>query len=315
MQNKTRKKQKNYLIIALASLIAFSTMAASVMSGCGEKSESGNSEATNGTQVVTQVETDVVTETIVVDKNGNPVKQNDKQNSEGNNNSGAADSNDKNGTNNNNSSGNSNNSASASNNKSSASNANNNSAGGSSSNNSKKPDSSSSDKNNANNDSDNNNNNNNNDNNSNNKLPANADKTKYCTVNGQNYLVGDTIVCKYKLTTPKKLENFEGRINYDSKYLKVNDAILEGPAELGSMLNYGIAGRINFLGTNISKGYDYRNEDKFMIVKFKVIAPGKTTFALNWRVACEFGNSNHNYIAKDGTPADGFKTTVNYSRK
>ncbi len=302
MQNKNRKKQKNYLIIALASLIAFSTMAASVMSGCGEKSESGNLEATNGTQVVTQVETNIVTETIAVDKNGNPVKQNDKQNNKGNNSSGSAVSNDKNGTNSKNSSGNSNNSASASGNKSSASNANNNSAGGSSSNNSKKPDNSSS-------------NDDNNDNN-NNEIPANADKTKYCTINGKNYLVGDTIVCKYKLTTPNKLENFEGRINYDSKYLKVTDAILEGPAKSGTnMLNYRNAGRINFNGINISRGFDYRNEDKFMTVKFRVLAPGETTFSLNWKVACELGKSNHNYIAKDGTPADGFKTTVNYTRK
>ncbi len=302
MQNKTRKKQKNYLIIALASLIAFSTMAASVMSGCGEKSESGNSEATNGTQIVTQIETNIVTETIAVDENGNPVKQNDKQNNKGNNSASAADSNDKNGTNNKNSSGNSSNSASASGNKSSASNANNNSAGGLSSNNSKKPDNSSSDD-----DYDYDNNNN--------EIPANADSTKYCTVNGQNYLVGDTIVCKYKLTTPKKLENFEGKINYDSKYLKVNDAILEGPAKSGSMLNYRNAGKINFNGINISSGYDYRNGDKFLTVKYKVIAPGKTTPSLNWKVACEFGSSNHNYIAKDGTPDKGFKTTVNYTRK
>lgn len=304
MQNKTRKKQKNYLIIALASLIAFSTMAASVMSGCGEKSESGNTNATNGTQVITQIETNIVTETIAVDENGNPVKQNNKDN----NSSGAADSNDKSDANNKTSSGNSNNGTSSSGDKASASNANNNSAGGSSSSNSKKPNSSSSN-NNTDNDSDNS------DNSDNNKLPANTDSKKYCTVNGKNYLVGDTIVCKYKLTTPKKLENFEGKINYDSKYLKVNDALLEGPAKSGSMLNYRNAGKINFNGINISSGYDYRNEDKFMTVKFKVIAPGETTFSLNWKVACEFGSSNHNYIAKDGTPADGFKTTVNYTKK
>lgn len=38
-------KKKNYcLIAALASLVAFSTMAASVMSGCGENSMSKNNK-------------------------------------------------------------------------------------------------------------------------------------------------------------------------------------------------------------------------------------------------------------------------------
>lgn len=61
-------KKKNYcLIAALASLVAFSTMAASVMSGCGENSdEQKTTEIVHETRIDTQIETKIETYTEVV---------------------------------------------------------------------------------------------------------------------------------------------------------------------------------------------------------------------------------------------------------
>ena len=61
-------KKKNYcLIAALASLVAFSTMAASVMSGCGENSdEQKTTKIVHETKIDTQIETKIETYTEVV---------------------------------------------------------------------------------------------------------------------------------------------------------------------------------------------------------------------------------------------------------
>ena len=61
-------KKKNYcLIAALASLVAFSTMAASVMSGCGENSdEQKTTKIVHETRIDTQIETKIETYTEVV---------------------------------------------------------------------------------------------------------------------------------------------------------------------------------------------------------------------------------------------------------
>lgn len=67
-------KKKNYcLIAALASLVAFSTMAASVMSGCGENSdEQKATKIVHETRIDTQIETKIETYTeVVTDAQGN----------------------------------------------------------------------------------------------------------------------------------------------------------------------------------------------------------------------------------------------------
>ena len=67
-------KKKNYcLIAALASLVAFSTMAASVMSGCGENSdEQKATEIVHETRIDTQIKTKIETYTeVVTDAQGN----------------------------------------------------------------------------------------------------------------------------------------------------------------------------------------------------------------------------------------------------
>lgn len=67
-------KKKNYcLIAALASLVAFSTMAASVMSGCGENSdEQKTTKIVHETRIDTQIETKIEKYTeVVTDAQGN----------------------------------------------------------------------------------------------------------------------------------------------------------------------------------------------------------------------------------------------------
>ena len=213
MHNGKTKISKHILTIALASIIVLSATSAAVMSGCGESSES-----TNETRTVTETElvTVVVDGTTATDANGNAVsaentdsrtssdgsnsgEKNESSSSEKTNNSGSSSSSA------NSSSGNSNSSSSASSNSSSKTNSS--SASSNSSSSSSKTNSAS----------------------SNTHKPVT--NSNACTLDGHKFAVGDTVTCVYKLTAPEKLENYQAYITYDTKYLSVKSAYLDGPAD------------------------------------------------------------------------------------
>lgn len=309
MHNGKTKKSKHFLTIALASLIVLSSASAAVMSGCGE-----NSESTDETKTVseTQLVTVVVDETTATDASGNTVSAVNT----GSNTSSNASSNEKN---ENSSSQNTNNSGSSANSSSSNSNSNNSASSNNSSNSNNNSNNSNS--NNSNNNSNSNNNNNSSNNNSsssssnkNNSSSSNTHKpvtdSNYCTLDGHKYAVGDTVTCIYKLTSPEKLENYQAEISYNTKYLSVKSAYLDGPADSGGLLNYNLNGKIKFNGSNISKGYNYTKEDNFVVVNYEIKAAGSTTPSFNWEVAT--GVSGKAYVTNN-KPASGLKITKEYS--
>lgn len=291
MHNGKTKISKHILTIALASIIVLSVTSAAVMSGCGESSES-----TNETRTITETElvTVVVDGTTATDANGNAVsaentgsrtssdgsnsgEKNESSSSEKTNNSGSSSSSA------NSSSGNSNSSSSASSNSSSKTNSS--SASSNSSSSSSKTNSAS----------------------SNTHKPVT--NSNACTLDGHKFAVGDTVTCVYKLTAPEKLENYQAYITYDTKYLSVKSAYLDGPADSGGLLNYNLNGKIKFNGSNITKGYNYTKEDNFVVVNYEIKASGSTKPKFNWEVAT--GVSKKAYVI-DNKPSSGLKITKEY---
>lgn len=301
------QKSKHILTVVLASLVVLTAASAAVMTGCGE-----NSESTNETKVVTETElvTVAVDATNATDANGNTVSAENVS---------SKTSSDKNGNNQNSDSQNSNNSGassvgSSSNNNNSnnpaSSNSGNNSNGSASNNNG----SNSSNKNNNSSNSSNNNSNSSGNNNSSNSESSNVHKpvtdSNYCNLDGHKYAVGDTVTCVYKLTAPEVLENYQAYISYDTKYLSVKSARLDGPAKSGGFLNFKLNGVIKFNGSNISSGYDYTNKDNFVIVNYVIKSTGSTTPSLKWEVAT--GSDSKKAYVTDNKP-NGLKISKEYS--
>lgn len=317
-------KKKNYcLIAALASLVAFSTMAASVMSGCGENSdEQKTTKIVHETKIDTQIETKIETYTEVVtdaqghteyveetknvpvnnDKavsNGNSSEKSESSVNNNNGNSNEKNNNGNNGGNNNNNSVNnshnkgSNNQAASKTEKSEGSKTNNSSSktdGNKTNNNgssSSKSDSSKSD--------------------------SSKPESKTLTVHGKKYNIGDTVVCTYKLTTPAVLENYQATISYDSSKLSCLSAKMSEPAKNGAMLNKNLNGEIKTCGSNISDGYDYTKGGKFMTVTYVVKAGGSSTPKFKWEIASRASDSK-NLISSGGKPASGFKLVGSYTK-
>lgn len=301
MQNKFKKHQKNCLIVALASMIAFSTMAASVMTGCGEVDSD-----TNETKVVTETKivegTRVVEETVYVDENGKIIESSEsgdsnKTNVNSKSSSGGSDKN----SSSQNSTGGSANQGNSSNTQSSSGKTDSSSKPGNASNagTSSKPASSSKPNSSSNQGSSN----------------TNTSKNKVCTVDGNKYRVGDVIVCTYRLDVPTKLENYEACIKYNSNCLKVTKAEMLGSAKTGSLINYKIDGKVKFNGVNIGSGYDYTNGGDFLRVTYNVIGGGTVNPKMEWVASCEYYKSQHNYINSNGTPSKDFKVTKTYAKQ
>lgn len=301
-------KKKNYcLIAALASLVAFSTMAASVMSGCGENSdEQKATEIVHETRIDTQIETKIETYTeVVTDAQGNTEYVKETKAVPVNNNAGG---NSKSGDSSNNSE-NSGGSSSGKNSNSQQSSVIEKSETSKTTNNSSsKTDSGKT----------NNNKNNNNSNKNNNSSSSKSDSSKSddsnsksLKIGGKTFNVGDTIVCTYNLTTPAVLENYQATIKYDSSKLTCKSAKMSEPAKYGAMLNIKIAGEISLSGVNIGDGYDYTNGGAFMTVVYEVKGGGSTSPSYHWEVAYRASDSK-NLIDKKGKPASGFKLSSSY---
>ena len=309
-------KKKNYcLIAALASLVAFSTMAASVMSGCGENSdEQKTTDIVHETRIDTQIETKIETYTeVVTDAQGNTEYVKETKAVPVNNNAGG---NSKSGDSGNNSE-NSGGSSSGKNSNSQQSSVIEKSETSKNTNNSSSKTDSGKTNNNSNKNNNNSNKNNNNSNKNNNSSSSKSDSSKSdnnsksLKIGGKTFNVGDTIVCTYNLTTPAVLENYQATIKYDSSKLTCKSAKMSEPAKYGAMLNTKIAGEISLSGVNIGDGYDYTNGGAFMTVVYEVKGGGSTSPSYNWEVACRASDSK-NLIDKKGKPAIGFKLSSSY---
>ena len=303
-------KKKNYcLIAALASLVAFSTMAASVMSGCGENSdEQKATKIVHETRIDTQIETKIETYTeVVTDAQGNTEYVEETKAVPVNNNAGGNSKSGDSGNNSENSGGssfgkNSNSQQSSVIEKSETSKTTNNSSSktdsGKTNNNSNK----------------NNNNSNKNNNSSSSKSDSSKSddsNSKSLKIGGKTFNVGDTIVCTYNLTTPAVLENYQATIKYDSSKLTCKSAKMSVPAKYEAMLTIKIAREISLSGVIIGDGDDYTNGGAFMTVVYEVKGGGSTSPSYHCEVACRASDSK-NLIDKKGKPASGFKLSSSY---
>ena len=144
---------------------------------------------------------------------------------------------------------------------------------------------------------------------SNNNSASNSDvKTEegFCNVDGKKYEVGSRVTSTYYLKSPVVLVNYQGTIDYDSKYLKIISARMEGLAATSGVTNYANQhNEILFNGSFLS-GYDYTKEGKFMTITYEVLKEGSTTTRYNWLTASELLSDYtlKSYVT-DGKPADG----------
>lgn len=144
---------------------------------------------------------------------------------------------------------------------------------------------------------------------SNNNSASNSDvKTEegFCNVDGKKYAVGSRVTSTYYLKSPVVLVNYQGTIDYDSKYLKITSAKLAEKSASSGMVNYAnLNNEITFIGSVLS-GYDYTKEDKFLTVTYEVLKEGATSTRYNWQNASELLSDYtlKSYVT-DGKPADG----------
>lgn len=146
---------------------------------------------------------------------------------------------------------------------------------------------------------------------SNNNSSANSEvkvEEGYCNVDGKKYEVGSKVTSTYYLKSPVVLVNYQGNIEYDSKYLKITSARLGEKSSATGVINYAnLNNEITFIGSLLS-GYDYTTEDKFLTVTYEVLKEGSTTTRYNWQNASELLSDYtlKSYVT-DGKPADGLK--------
>ncbi len=293
------KGSKHLLTATLATLIALTTAAASVMTGCGDNSESVNA-TTNvvETSIVTEIieYTQVVTdkENSADEKSENDENESSEKPENGNVNSNSSNS-DNDSPQNNAGNGNIEKPESSANNSGNSSNQNNSSS--------------------SNNNQSSNNSSNNNNSSSNNSSSSKPNSTsKVLTVDGKKYNVGDTITCVYKVTAPENLENYEATITYDSDYVEATSAVLGDVARVGGLCNHRLTEEVRMNGVNISEGYNFKKGEDLITVTYLVKAGGKTSIDFNWRVATQFvtKGTGKAYVV-DGKAVSGLKLEKIYS--
>lgn len=340
MQNPKNKRSKIFLNIALVALLALTTTSASMMMGCGSKSTEVSTtpdSPVTETRVVT--ETQVVSEVVEVtgdgsdNSNNSSDKNSSSNNSANNNNSSNSNNNSGNNNSNNNADNNSDKNSGNNSNNNSNNNSGNNSSGNNSGNksgnnsNSNSVNNSNNSGNNSGNNSNNNGGNNSNSNNSSsnsgnnsnsnsgNNSNNNNNSSGVLKIGGKSFNVGDTITCKLSIKTPDLIENFQGQIVYDTKYLECTKAKFVGEARGGSVLNFRTTpGIIKFNGSSGVDGYDFIEGATMMEITYTVKAAGSTTPTDNWEIVRRLteNGTGINYISNN-KPSNGMTSSLSYS--
>ena len=306
MQNKKNKKSRLFLNCLIIAMAAVSTLSASVMAGCSdnESSETSATTVVKETQIVTEIVT--VTENVTVsDENGTEgAGESSAESSE----QGADSSNSSQSSANGNqssaqASGYASSGSSASSKASSVSSSSKTSSSSSKTSSSSSKTSSSSSKTSSSTSTS-----------SSSGNTSNNASSDVLSIAGNKFHVGDTVTCVLNITTPDIIENYQGTLKYDDKYLEATSAALESPAKSGGIFNYNKSGLVIFNGSSALTGYDYTEGGKMLTVTFKVKAAGSTTPTVDWVVVRQLstGISGTNYIS-NGKPANGMKATLSYS--
>lgn len=260
--NNSKHKAKRLSVALLIAVLAVSTSFASVMTGCGSKSESSAASATvadtsaanaeNTTVANDKSESEVTSESSNSQSSGSESKSESAQSSEKSESSGSSDSSKAN---------------SNSNNNSSSKAANNNSNNNSGNNSGNKSNNNSSDKNNS-------------------DEKSNEDVTL-------DLKKGQTITVTYSVKSTVVLTNYQAQITYDSSKLKVKSALLQKPATTNGIINAKIAGKINLNGSDITTGYDYTKGGEMVVVTFEATADGSSKVNWLWQSASTIDEKNN----------------------
>ncbi|MDD6252114.1 MAG: cohesin domain-containing protein [Oscillospiraceae bacterium] len=123
------------------------------------------------------------------------------------------------------------------------------------------------------------------------------------TVGSKGYTVelGETFTYVCKLKTPKKIEDIQATLTYDSTMLELID--VEFPV-MGDapIYNTNLYNEIKFNAINL-RGFDFTKENDLVTVEFKVIKKGGTAIATAIEVMSEVGTGNayvNNYVFAGG---------------
>lgn len=278
--NNSNHKAKKFSVALLVTLLAVSTSFASVMTGCGSKSESSAASATvadtsaanakNTTVANDKSESEVTSESSNSQSSGSESKSESAQSSEKSESSGSSDSSKAN---------------SNSNNNSSSKTANNNSGNNSDN----KSNNNSSDKNNS-------------------DEKSNEDVTL-------DLKKGQTVTVTYSVKSTVVLTNYQAKITYDSSKLKVKTAQLQKPATSNGVINAKVAGQINFNGSDISMGYDYTKGGELVVVTFEATSDGSSKVDWLWQSASTLDDKNNIVLHIDGNGKSDGTVTLSTSYK
>lgn len=134
--------------------------------------------------------------------------------------------------------------------------------------------------------------------------PVGPASTK-CTVTvgskGYTAELGETFTYVCKLKTPKKIEDIQATLTYDSTMLELID--VEFPV-MGDtpIYNTNLYNEIKFNAINL-RGFDFTKENDLVTVEFKVIKKGGTAIATAIEVMSEVGTGDayvNNYVFAEG---------------
>lgn len=278
--NNSNHKAKKFSVALLVALLAVSTSFASVMTGCGSKSESSAASATvadtsaanaeNTTVANDKSESEVTSESSNSQSSGSESKSESAQSSEKSESSGSSDSSKANSNSNNNSS-------------SKAANNNSNNNSGNKSNNNSSDKNSSDEK-------------------------SNEDVTL-------DLKKGQTVTVTYSVKSTVVLTNYQAKITYDSSKLKVKSAQLQKPATSNGVINAKVAGQINFNGSDISTGYDYTKGGELVVVTFEATSDGSSKVDWLWQSASTLDDKNNIVLHIDDNGKSDGTVTLSTSYK
>ncbi|MGN0504624.1 MAG: cohesin domain-containing protein [Ruminococcus sp.] len=123
------------------------------------------------------------------------------------------------------------------------------------------------------------------------------------TVGSKGYTaeLGETFTYVCKLKTPKKIEDIQATLTYDSTMLELIDVKFPVMGD-APIYNTNLYNEIKFNAINL-RGFDFTKENDLVTVEFKVIKKGGTAIATAIEVMSEVGTGDayvNNYVFAEG---------------
>lgn len=136
-------------------------------------------------------------------------------------------------------------------------------------------------------------------------VSSNTDRLTITTGNkGYAFDVGSVVTYTFSMQTPKKIEDVQAVVSYDSAYLKLKSADVTKmfPVLGGSTIyNTNIQNTVKFNAVNI-QGFDFTSKNALVTLQFEIIGKGATSVNTAVEVMTEKGGAPYveNFIIADG---------------